>query len=231
MNQQDIVEVLTDCHTIIVNSHFVYTGGRHGSSYVNKDRIYPDTLKIGVLCMEIAGRFAGDKVEVVIAPAVGGVIMSHLVAHALTLINGYSVLSVYAEKGTRPMPHDDLRIGDANYETGLFVISRGHEKLMANKNVLVVDDVLTTGGTADKVIHATRTAGGKVIGLGVLCNRGGVTPSEVGEVPKLVSLLDLALDSYTEDDCPLCRQGVPINKDIGWGAEWLARRKDNLMLW
>lgn len=150
-----------------------------------------------------------DNVEVVIAPAIGGVILTQWVAYCLAELTGSEVLAVYAEKSD---------------EDSSFVVKRGYDKLVAGKRVLVVEDVLTTGGSAKKVVEATRTIGGNVIGLGVLCNRGGITAEDVADVPRLFALTNVSLDAYDEADCPLCAAGVPINTDVGKGREFLARK-------
>ncbi|MBI2268381.1 MAG: phosphoribosyltransferase [Candidatus Blackburnbacteria bacterium] len=207
MTEAEVLEVLGRVGAVITNSHIVYTSGKHGTAYVNKDAVYPHTVETSRLCRAIAEQFADDKVRVVIAPAVGGVILSQWTAHHLTLITGQEVLGVYADKE-----------GDG------FAIRRGYDKLIQGRNVLVVEDVLTTGGLARKVIEVTRAIGGNVAGLGVLCNRRGVTPEDLAYVPKLVSLVDVTMDAWNEADCPLCAQGVPINTDIGKGREFLLRR-------
>lgn len=211
MNEQEILQMLGDVGAIITDSHIVYTSGRHGSAYVNKDAVYPHTVETSRLCRTIAERFSDMGVEVVIAPAVGGVILSQWTAHHLTEMNGSEVLGVYAEKS----------------EDGqTFVIKRGYDGLVAGKRVLVVEDVLTTGGSARKVIEATRAAGGEVVGLGVLCNRGGVTPQDVANPPELFALVNVTLKSWDEAECPLCEQGVPINTEIGKGREFLAQKRE-----
>lgn len=209
MNEQEILQVLSRVGAFIADSHIVYTSGKHGTAYVNKDAVYPHTAETSRLCRAIAERFADDNVEVVIAPAIGGVILSQWTAYHLSEINGREVLGVYAEKSD----------GDA------FVIKRGYDKLIIDKNVLVVEDVLTTGGSAKKVVEATRVMGGNVVGLGVLCNRGGITPQDVADVPKLTALVNVKLDVYDEVTCPLCEQNVPINTDVGKGREFLARKR------
>jgi orotate phosphoribosyltransferase len=210
MNEREVLRVLGEVGAVIADSHIVYTSGKHGTAYVNKDAVYPHTAETSRLCRAIAERFRDDNVEVVIAPAIGGVILSQWIAHHLTEMNGYEVFGVYAEKSES---------GD------VFVIKRGYDKLIAGKNVLVVEDVLTTGGSAKKVVEATRAIGGNVVGLGVLCNRGGITPRDVADVPKLIALVDVKLDAYDEAMCPLCERNVPINTDVGKGREFLARRR------
>lgn len=210
MKDDKINDILNKSRAVITNSHVVYTSGKHGDAYVNKDAIYPHTRAISLLCGELAERFGDSQVDVVIAPAIGGVILSQWVAHHLSKIKWDEVLGVYAEKSA---------IGNE------FIIRRGYDKLVAGKNVLVVEDVLTTGGSAKKVIEAVRAIGGNVIGLGVLCNRGGITPKDVGDVPRLTALMNITLESWNEEDCPLCKRGVPINTSVGKGSEFLARRK------
>lgn len=210
MHQREVLRILAEVDAVITDSHVVYTSGKHGTAYVNKDAVYPHTVSTSMLCRAIAEQFLDDEVEVVIGPATGGVILSQWVAHHLAIRKSREVLGVYAEKS------ED---GDA------FIIKRGYNKLVAGKNVLVVEDVLTTGGSVLKVIEAVLALGGNVVGLGVLCNRGGITPHDVGNVPRLVSLVDVKLDAWDEADCPLCAQNVPINTDVGKGREFLARKK------
>ena len=204
--KQDL-QILSSVGAVITDSHIVYKSGKHGSVYVNKDAVYAHTAKTSRLCIDIALLFADEDVDVVVAPAIGGVILSQWIAYHLSSMRGSEVLSVYAEK------FEDT-----------FVIKRGYDKLLSGKNVLVVEDVLTTGGSVKKVIEVTRSVGGNVIGLGALFNRGGVTSEDVANVPKLVSLIDMEFDMWDEADCPLCKEGVPINTDIGKGCEFLARK-------
>lgn len=242
MNEQEVLQVLGKVGAVITDSHIVYTSGKHGTAYVNKDAVYPHTKEISVLCRAIAEWFADDGVEVVIAPAIGGVILSQWVAHHLWGITGREVLGVYAEKAERSIFKAVVEIALNILTLGLFtllkgeelvvkedrfVIKRGYDKIVAGKNVLVVEDVLTTGGSAKKVIEATRVLGGKIIGLGVLCNRGGITPQDVADPPKLFALVNVKLDAWEEADCPLCAKNVPINTDVGKGREYLARKKSS----
>jgi orotate phosphoribosyltransferase len=214
MEEKQVLEILGKVGAVITGSHIVYTSGKHGSAYVNKDALYPHTFETSRLCRVIAEEFIKDDIQVVIAPAVGGVILSQWVAYELTnywfraRVDHPEILGVYAEKGP-----DDT-----------FVIKRGYDKLIKGKRVLVVEDVLTTGGSVKKVIEATRAIG-EVVGLGVLCNRGGITPADVGDVPRLFALANAKLDAWDEADCPLCAQGVPINTDVGKGREFLAHKK------
>jgi len=216
MSEQEILKILRKVGAVITNSHIVYTSGKHGSAYVNKDAVYPHTNETSRLCRYIANHFEDSGVEVVIAPAVGGVILSQWTAYHLTGLTGRGeVLGVYADK----------IIVDGE---DVFVIKRGYDKLIDHKHVLVVEDVLTTGGSVKKVINAVRACGGTVAGVGVLCNRGGITPENLG-VRILFALTNIHMDAWDEKDCPLCAQNVPINTDVGKGREFLARKKHDLI--
>lgn len=207
MPETIVYNLLENVGAVITGSHIVYKSGKHGSAYVNKDAVYPHTKITSDLCREIAREFAFDDVEVVIAPAIGGVILMTWTAAHLSGLGNRDVLGVYAEKD-----------GDG------FVIKRGYDKLLAGRRVLVVEDLLTTGGSVKKVIEETRAIGGNVVGLAVLCNRGGVTSQDVGGVPKFFALTNVKLDAWDEADCPLCKQGVPINIEVGHGREFLIRK-------
>lgn len=239
MDKKEIMITLQELEAIITNSHFVYTNGNHGTAYVNKDAVYPDTEWTSKFCRAIAAQFIEDNVEVVIAPAIGGVILSQWIAYHLSGLTGRKVLGVYAEKSERSVikPKEDFWLQISPTYTCLikkgqelvvkentFVIKRGYDKLVAGKNVLVVEDVLTTGDSAKKVVEAVRAIGGKVVGLGALCNRGGITKEDVGNVPKLFSLVNIKLTTYDPESCLLCAGLVPINTDVGKGREFLAQK-------
>ncbi|MCR4275808.1 MAG: phosphoribosyltransferase family protein [Candidatus Parcubacteria bacterium] len=213
MNETDVLKILEGVGAVITNSHIVYTSGKHGSAYINKDALYPHTKKTSILCRTIAKHYEGDDIEAVIAPAVGGVILATWTAYHLSEYTGRDVLCTYADKATINGEDD-------------FVIKRGYDKIVANKNVLVVEDLLTTGGSVRKVVVAVRKTGGRVVGAGVLCNRGGVTHTDICDVPRLVVLANIKMDAWDEKDCPLCKQGVPINTSIGHGKAFLARKQE-----
>jgi len=208
MNEQEVLQTLNRLGAIISDSHIVYTSGKHGSNYINKDAIYPYTEETSRFCHALAMKFAKEKIEVVVGPTLGGIVLSQWTSYHLSKINKYNVFSVYAEKTE-----------DGNS----FIIRRGYDKLVRGKRVLVVEDVLNTGGSAKKVVEAVRGAGGNVIGLGAICNRGGVRVQDVGDVPLLVTLVNLNFETWDESDCPFCRKNIPINTDVGKGYKFLYR--------
>ncbi len=193
--------ILAEARAIVTDSHVVYTSGKHGSAYVNKDAVYPSTAHVAALCRDLADAAAPVRPEIVCGPAMGGIILAQWTGHHL------GIPAVYAEKGS----------------DGGMTLRRGYDRLVAGKRVLVVEDVLNTGGSVKDAVAAVRAAGGDVVAVAALVNRGGVDARDVG-VPMLTALLDVALDAWDADACPLCRAGVPVNTDVGKGREFLAAR-------
>lgn len=193
----------------IIRGHFVYTNDGHGEIYVNKDAIYPDTYRVAELCQMLANKFMNVQINVVAAPTIGGVILSQWTAHHLSYKTRGNVLSVYAEK--------------AGADGKDFEFKRGYDKILAGKNVLVVEDILNSGKSAKKVVDAVRKCGGEVRGVGALFNRGGVSKQFL-DVPILHSLVSEKMVVWNEADCPLCKQNVPINTNVGKGAKYLKEK-------
>lgn len=201
-------------NNVILEGHFVLKSRKHSSKYINKDEIYVDPGAVASLCIDLGIPFRDDKyvpdqlVETVIGPAVGGVILSHRVAGWLQLDGRKDVKAVFADKDE----DDDTK----------FVIKRGYDKYIRRRRVLVVEDIITTGGSVRATVHAVRALGGTVLGVAALCNRGKITADDLG-VPKLHALVQMELDTWSEADCPLCQSGVPIVTDVGHGAEFVAK--------
>ncbi len=189
--------------------HFVLTHGRHSDSYLNKDALYPYTHDTSKLCRAIAERFAKENVEVVVGPAVGAAVLSQWVAYHLSEMRGEEVYGVYADKDGQ----------------GGFILRRGYDKLVKGKNVLVVEDLTTTGGSIKKVVEVARAAGGNVVGAIAIVNRGGVAKEAVGNPPIFTALVNLDLESWDEGECELCEKGIPVNTDIGHGREFVTHHK------
>ena len=213
-NDAEVMRMFADANAIVTDSHFVYSSGRHSSVYVNKDALYLHPEIISTLCERMAQGYAPEQIDVVVGPVIGGVVLTQWVAHALNgRRTGGETLAVFAEKGS-----DDVEKA--------FAFHRGYEQSIRDRRVLVVEDVLTTGGSARQVIELVRHHGGTVVGLSALCNRGNVRPSDVGGVP-IQALIALSLQTYSEDECPLCKAHVPINTVLGKGRTFLARQQAN----
>ena len=131
-------------------------------------------------------------------------------AHHLTQRTGRDVLAVYAEE-------------EIDEQGKRRVFRRGYDDLVRGRRVLVVEDILTTGGSVRMVVDAVQQAGGTVVGVGALCNRGAITAEQL-HAPRLYALSDIPLESWAAEECPLCRSGVPVNTRIGKGAAFVRNR-------
>jgi orotate phosphoribosyltransferase len=191
--------------------HFVLKAGRHAPEYIDKSIVTARPAHLRWFCRQIAfvSHDCDWEPQVVVAPAVAGVALAQWVAYELDGLDSDDVLALYADKD-----------GD-----GFTLVGRGYDRLVAGKTVLVVEDVLTTGKSARDVVEAVRVAGGEVVGVAALVNRGGVTAADVGvDDGRFFALAALSLVSHPADDCPLCRKGVPVDTDVGHGKEYLAAR-------
>lgn len=208
MNDQ-VLDMLRKSEGVITDSHFVYTSGKHGSIYINKDALYPHTAfasKIGELFAE---QHKDLDIDVVAAPALGGIILSQWTAHHLSKLKDKEVLGVYTEK-------------DAEKNQ---VFTRGYDKLVKDKNILVVEDLTTTGGSVLKVVNTVKNAGGNVVAVGVMVNRNPEqVNSEMMGVP-FSALAVLKADAVEEADCELCKKNVPINTSVGHGKKYLEAKE------
>lgn len=207
MNEDAILEIYQKTGGFRAG-HFVFVSGLHASTYINKNAVYPYTHLVSDICRGIAERFTGKGIDVVVGPATGGIILSQWVAHHLADIEQRPILSVYADKD-----------GEG------FIVKRGYEDLAKGKNCLVVEDLVTTGGSLRKVIEETRRVGGDVIGAVAVVNRGNVTADAIGKPPEFVSMLTVHMDQWPAETCDLCRRGIPINTDVGHGKEFLAKNQ------
>ena len=168
----------------LLEGHFKLTSGLHSNTYFQCAKVlqYPEYLT--EICRNIASFFSGLKVDTVISPAVGGIVVGTEVGRQL------GVKTVFAERKNGEMA---LRRG--------FSVSPGDK-------VLVVEDVITTGGSVAEVIGVVTKAGAEIVGVGSVVDRsnGTVTLAE-----KQFSLLTLEVKNYEPHNCPLCDQNVPID--------------------
>lgn len=212
-NDPTIMQMFREVGAIVTDSHFVYNSGRHSSVYINKDALYVHTRIISALCEYMAQPYNPDEIDVVVGPVLGGIVLSQWVAHALNAQrDSGETLAVYAEK-------------DGMGDEQRFAFHRGYDRYLPNKNILIVEDILTTGGSVRRVVNAVRQQGGNVVGVSALCNRGNVQADAVGAVP-IHTLIDIPLQTYSEEDCPFCQQRVPINTALGKGRAFLAKHPE-----
>lgn len=206
--KQDAVNILKAVGAVIIDSHFVYTSGKHGSIYINKDALYTHTERSSDIGLLFAQKFQDMDIDIVAGPAIGGIILSQWTAYHLTKLKGKEILGVYTEKTP-----------DKNQ-----VFTRGYDKLIAGRKVLVVEDLTTTGGSVRKVVDSVVGAGGEVTAACVMVNRDPDKVTSVVVGAPFTALGVLKAEAFDEIDCPLCKANIPINTAVGHGKKYLAEK-------
>jgi orotate phosphoribosyltransferase len=168
----------------LLTGHFRLSSGLHSDRYLQCARLlmWPDRAeKAG---RALAGRLAEFAPDAIASPALGGVIIGHEVARAL------GVRAVFAER-----------------KDGAFALRRGFT-IEPQERIAVVEDVFTTGGSTREVCETVAAAGGRVVAVGSLVDRGAAT--EAFSVPAR-SVLSLPIPAWLPEDCPLCAKGVAMD--------------------
>lgn len=182
MTQERALQIFSEAG-VLLEGHFRLTSGRHSSRYLQCAKIFRNPKYSEELCAALADEFRGAGVEVVIGPAMGAVQMAYEVSRALGCEN------FFTERG------DD----------GKMALRRGFAVAPGQK-VLVVEDVVTTGGSVREVIGIVRAAGGEVVGVGSIVDRTG---GKIDFGVPFRAVVSLDVESWEPQDCPLCRAGEP----------------------
>lgn len=170
----------------IMEGHFLLTSGLHSPMYVEKFQVLQHPKYTEQLCKALAEKFADQNVEVVVGPVTGGILLAHEVGKAL---------------GTRAI-FTERENGKMTFRRG-FCVEKG-------ERVLIVEDIVTTGGSVKEVIEAVKAQGGIPIGVGMLVDRSN-GKAYFDEVP-YQALLHLTVTTYPPEACPLCKAGKPMTK-------------------
>lgn len=185
IDQNGVMELFEETGALL-RGHFVLTSGLHSPNYLQCARVLQFPKHAERLGAAIADRFRDRRISCVVSPAIGGIVIGHEVARAL------GATSIFTER-------------DAN---GEMTLRRGFS-LSEDERVLVVEDVITTGGSTRETIEASIAAGGKVIGAASIIDRSGGT-ADVG-VPR-AALATLQVETYDPSKCPLCAIGTTAMK-------------------
>ena len=171
----------------IQKGHFKLTSGVHSDTYIQCAQVMQHPEFMHNLCSELGKKFRGDDIDVIVGPAIGGIIMAHVMARVL----GPWVRAIFTER-----------------ENGKMTLRRSFEIIQGEK-VLVVEDVTTTGSSVREVIDIVNSRQGKVVGVGVLIDRSG---GKVDFGIKTEKLLTVDIKTYLPEECPLCKKGIPAIK-------------------
>ena len=204
-----MIDILKRTNALYTDGHFVGTSGRHMSVYINKDALLPHTAETSRVGELFAEKNKNVPVDVVVGPAMGAIILAQWTAYHLSRFLGKEILAVYTDKTP-----------DNNQ-----ILKRGYDKLVAGKNVFIVEDATTTGGSIAKVVESMRAVGGNVVQTCVMVNRDTehVTSEAVGA--PFSWLASISAESYEESECPMCKSGVPVNMSVGHGKKYLESKK------
>jgi orotate phosphoribosyltransferase len=175
----------------IRHGHFELSSGLHSGTYVQCAQVLQYPRFAEKLGHALAALFSDATIEVVVSPAMGGVIIGQEVARALPELRtgfvGGGTPAIFVERDG----------------SGTMTLRRGFS-LRADQHVLIVEDVWTTGGSTLEAIQVVEEAGGRVVAAGALIDRSG---GKVEFPVEAQALLDLPIASYAPEECPLCREG------------------------
>ena len=184
MTREEIIEMLKEAQ-VLLEGHFLLTSGRHSDKYMQCAKIFQDAKYSVPLCAELVAQFNDENVELVIGPAIGAIQMSYEVGKQL------GVKNIFAERENGEMT---LRRG--------FTIEKG-------QRVLIVEDVVTTGGSVKEVMDLVTASGGTIVGIGSIVDRTG---GKIDFGVPYKSAFSMDITSYEAEECPICQTGMPLVK-------------------
>jgi len=186
LSNEEVLDIFRESGALL-EGHFLLASGFHSAVYLEKFQVLQFPKHVERLCEDIAGRFAGDSVDVVLGPTTGGMLIAYVVAKYL------GTRSVFAERG------DD---GKGRVLRRGFHINEG-------ERVLVVDDILTTGGSVRDTIEIVTASKAELIGVGVFADRSG---GAVDFGVRLEALLKLDVEKFAPDQIPEWLANIPLTE-------------------
>ncbi len=184
MTEPEILQIFRE-NSALLEGHFILSSGLHSDRYIQCALVLQHPRVAEKLCSELASKLRNLGVQVVAAPALGGILVAHEVARAL------GVRALFTER-----------------QEGAMTLRRGFS-LAPGEPTLVVEDVMTTGLSTRETMKCVEQAGGKVVGVGALIDRSGGAV-DLG-LPR-AALLTMAIQNYNPAECPLCKAGIPAVK-------------------
>ena len=185
MTEQEVKDLLIKTNAIM-EGHFLLTSGLHSPHYVEKFNVLQHPEYTQKLCEAMADKFKDAHIDTVVGPVTGGILLAHETGKAL------GTRAIFTER-----------------ENGRMTFRRGFS-LKPDERVLIVEDIVTTGGSIKEVIDVVKENGGIPVAVSMLVDRSGGTAS-FGDVP-CTALLHMDVQTYKPEECPLCKKGVPMTK-------------------
>ena len=185
MNEKEVESLLKETKAIL-EGHFLLTSGLHSPLYVEKFNVLQHPEYTEKLCQAMAEKFKDQNIQTVVGPVTGGILLAHETGKAL------GTRAIFTER-----------------ENGKMTFRRGFS-LQPGERVLIVEDIVTTGGSIKEVIDVVKAQGGIPVAVSMLVDRSGGKAS-FGDVP-CTALLHLNVETYKPEECPLCKQGIPMTK-------------------
>ena len=180
-----ILEAFREAQALL-EGHFLLTSGLHSSRYLQCALVMQDPARGERLCRQLARAFADENIQCVVGPAMGGILVAYELARVL------KARTIFAER----------QDGKMTFRRG-FAIEPG-------ERVLLAEDVVTTGGSLREVQDLITAAGGNVVAICALVDR--TSGRDAGFGMPLTSLVKVDAPTYSPEDCPLCRDGLPLQK-------------------
>jgi orotate phosphoribosyltransferase len=184
--ERDVLENLRTSGAL-KEGHFLLSSGRHSDRYVEKFDLLRQPAATSRACEGFADAFQDSGVDVVAGPTTGGIILAFEVARQL------GVVAAYAERKSEGAGREFRR--GTTFSPG--------------SRVLVVDDILTTGGSVRETLEALESQPVEVVGVGILVDRSG---GSVDFGVPMRALVTMQIETWEPEDCPLCAQGMPLVK-------------------
>jgi orotate phosphoribosyltransferase len=185
---EDVLALLTEAGAL-KEGHFLLSSGRHSNRYIEKFDLLRNPRATERVCRGFVERYSGENVDVVVGPTTGGILLAFEVARQM------GVASAYAERRSDGASGREIRRGTT---------------FAPGQRVLIVDDILTSGGSVRETLAALEPHPVTVVGIGVLADRSGGKVG-FGDV-HLHALTTLDVETWTADACPFCADGIPLVK-------------------
>ena len=184
LSEKEVMAMLEETKAVL-HGHFLLTSGLHSPMYVEKFNVLQHPKYTEKLCQEIARRYANDNIELVVGPTTGGILLAYECGKAL------GTRAIFTER-----------------ENGKMTLKRGFQ-IPKGTRCLIVEDIVTTGGSVREVMDVVKEHEGVIVGIGLLVDRSG---GKVDFGVRTEPLLRLDVTTYQPDNCPLCKDNVPMTK-------------------